>query len=94
MFENKLNSIEFKGSFSKEDDPSRLVVATAIKTLISLTVLPPGEKVAMVTSPSTRFSLIYSARARVCFLGFGRTLGTTRALLHQAVLLARPCFKP
>uniref|UniRef100_H3C915 Fringe-like glycosyltransferase domain-containing protein n=1 Tax=Tetraodon nigroviridis TaxID=99883 RepID=H3C915_TETNG len=23
MFENKLNSIEFKGSFSKEDDPSR-----------------------------------------------------------------------
>lgn len=32
MFENKLNSIEFKGSFSKEDDPSRLVVATAIKT--------------------------------------------------------------
>lgn len=25
----------------------------------------------MVTSPSTRFSLIYSARARVRFLGFG-----------------------
>lgn len=25
MFENKMNSIEVKGSFSKEDDPSRFV---------------------------------------------------------------------
>lgn len=73
MFENKLNSIKFKGSFSNEDDPSRFVVATAIKTFLNdfLTVLPPAGKVAMVTSPSTRVSPIYSARARVPSLGYG-----------------------
>lgn len=52
MFENKLNSIEFKGSFSNEDDPSRFVVAAAIKTSVN-DLLTVG-KVAMVTSPSTR----------------------------------------
>lgn len=29
MFENKMNSIEVKGSFSKEEDPSRFVGPTA-----------------------------------------------------------------
>lgn len=90
MFENKLNTIEFQGSFSKEDDPSRFVGATAIKALINdlLMLLLPGEKVAMATSPSTRFPLIYSAHARVCVLGFGRTLRTTLTFLH----LRRCCY--
>lgn len=37
----------------------------------------------MLTSPSTRFSLIYSARARVRFLGFGANGGSLSVTFEE-----------
>lgn len=52
MFENKMNTIEVKGSFTKEDDPSR-----SVRHILKLT------KKSFKKSPPHSPTLIYSSRA-------------------------------